>query len=69
MDANIYQLGYEDSDLTSFDSEDSSVNSHFKFHNKQTSFTGNKEFNTYREDYVKIPGVTTPTGVVLQQEF
>ena len=40
-----------------------------KFHNKPALFTGPKKFKIYREDYVKIPGVNTITGVVLQQEF
>ena len=34
MEANIDELGYEDSDLTSSESEDRSVNSHVQFHNK-----------------------------------
>ena len=69
LEANIDELGDEDSELTSSDSKDSSGNSHLKFHNKPTSFTGPKNFNTDPEDYVKIPGVTNPTCVVLQQEF
>ena len=31
------------------------------------SFTAPKKFETYSQDYVKIPGVTTPTGVVIKQ--
>ena len=69
LEANIDELGDEDSDLTSSDSEDSNGNSHFRFNNKPESFIGTKKFKTDPEDYVKIPGVTTPTGVVLQQEF
>ena len=69
MDANIYQLGYEDSDLTSFDSEDSSVNSHFKFHNKPKLFTGTKTFKIDRQYSVKFLGFPKTTFVVIQQEF
>ena len=69
METNIDELEYEDSNITSYNSEYISGNSHLKFHNKPTSFTGPKNFNTDPEDYVKIPGVTNPTCVVLQQEF
>ena len=65
--ANIYKLGYEYSNLTSSNSEYSSGNSNFQFHNKPTSFSGPKNVKTYRENSVKIPGVTIPTGVVLQK--
>ena len=50
-------------------SEDSSGNSHFKFHKKLTLFTEPKKFKIEPENSVKIPGLTTPTGVVLQQAF
>ena len=40
-----------------------------KFYNKLISFTGLTRFNPGPEDYVNIPGVTTPTGVVLQKAF
>ena len=66
---NIDNLGYEESSLTSSNSEDSSGNSHLQFHNKPTSFTVTKKFKTYPEYSVKIPGVTNPTGVVLQKAF
>ena len=69
LEAKIDDLGDEASDLTSSDSKDSSGNSHFQFHKKPTSFAGPKKFKTDPEDYVKIPGVTTPTGVVLHQAF
>ena len=68
-EANIDELGDEDSDIISFDSEDSSGNSHFQFHNNPTSFTEPKKFRKYRENYYMIPGVTNPTGVMLQQAF
>ena len=42
---------------------------HFQFHNKPTSFTGHKMFKKDPEEYVKIPGMTIPIGVVLQQAF
>ena len=69
MEAKIDCLGDEDSNLASYDSKDSSGNIRFWFHNKPALFTGHKNFKTYREDSVKIPGVTTPTGVVIQQAF
>ena len=69
MEANIEKLGYEESNLTSSYRKDSSGNSHLQFHNNTTSFTGPKNFNKCREDPVKIPGVTTPTGGVIQQAF
>ena len=50
LEANIDELGDEDSDLTSSDSEDRSGNSHFQLHNKSTSFTGTKKFKTDPED-------------------
>ena len=34
-----------------------------------TSFTGPKNFKTETEYYVKIPVVTTPTGVLIHQVF
>ena len=69
LEENIDELGDEDSNLISYDIEDNSENSHFQFHNKPTSFTGPNKFNTDPEYSVKIPGVTTPTVLVLQQEF
>ena len=66
---NIDNLVDDDSDLNSSDSDDSSGNSHFQFHNKPKSFAGPKKSNTYPEDYVNIPGVNTQTGVVLQQAY
>ena len=69
MEANIDKLGDEKSDLTNFNREDGSINIHFQFHNKPTSFTGTKKFKIDREDSVKIPGVNTPSGVVIQQGF
>ena len=66
METNIDELEYEDSNITSYNSEYISRNSHLKFHNKPTSFT---EFKTHPVDSVKITGVPTPTGVVLHQEF
>ena len=59
----IDKLGDEDSDLTSYNSEYISVNSHLQCHNNPLSFTGPKQFNPYPEYYVNIP------GVVLHQEF
>ena len=55
MEANIDKLEDEDQDLTISESKDSSGNSRFKFHINTTSFTGPKNFNTDREDYVNIP--------------
>ena len=69
MEAKIDKLGDEDSNLTSSYSEDIIINSHFQFHSKLTSFTGPKKFKTDPEDSVKIPGVTTPICVLLQQVF
>ena len=69
MEANIYESGDKESNQTNSNSKDSSGNSHFQFHKNPTYFTGTKKFKTYREDSVKIPGVTTPTGMVLQQAF
>ena len=69
MAARIDKLGDEESNLNSSDSKEIIVNSNFQFNNKPTSLTGHKKFNTNPEDYVNIPGVNTPTGVVLQQEF
>ena len=63
MKENIEELVGEKSDLTSSDSKSSSWNSHFQFHIKPTSF------DTDHEDYIKIPAVTTPIGMVLQQVF
>ena len=68
-EANIDKLGDEVSNLTSSDSRYRIVNINFQFHNKPTSFTGPKNSKTDCEDYGKIPGVTTQTGVVLQQSF
>ena len=59
MEANIYESGYEDSNLTSSDSKCSSGTSNFQYSNNPTSFTGPKKFKTDREYFVKIPGVTT----------
>ena len=69
MEANIDELGYEYSYLTSYNSKDSSGNSHLKFHNKPASLTGTKKFNPDPEYSVNIPGVNTETRVVLHQEF
>ena len=69
LEANIDKLGDEESNLPSSNSEDSSGNSHLQFHNKRKSFTGPKKFNIDPEDSVKIPGVTNPTCLVLQQAF
>ena len=69
MEVNIDELRDEDSNLTSFNSKDSSGNSHFQFHNKPTSFTGTNKFKPDPGYYVNIPGVIIPTGVVLNQEF
>ena len=69
LEANIDELGDEESELTSYDRGDSSGNSHFQFHNKPTSLTVTDKFKTYPKYYVNIPGVTTPTCVVLQQAF
>ena len=49
LQSNIDELGYEESEITSSNSKDSSGNSHFHFHNKKTSFTGPKQFNTELE--------------------
>ena len=68
-ESNIDELGDKDSNITSSDSEDISGNSHFQFYNNPASFTWPRKFKTDREDYINIPGVTTPTGVVLHQEF
>ena len=65
MEANIDKFRDKKYDITSSDSKGSSGNSKFQFHNKSTSFTGRNKFNPYTEDYVKFPGETTPTGVVL----
>ena len=65
MEATIYKLGDYDSNLTSYDSENSSGNSHLKLHNRPTSFTGPNKFKIDRGDPVKIPGVAKPKGVVL----
>ena len=67
MEAYIDKLGDEDSDLTISNRKYSSGNIHFQFHNNPESFTFPEKFKTDAEDSVKIPGVTTPTGVVLQQ--
>ena len=69
LEANIDKLGDEDSNLTSYEIEYSSGNSHLQFNNKPASFTGTNNFNTDPEDSIKIPGVTNPTGVVLQKVF
>ena len=69
METKIEKLGDEDSDLTSSDSKYRSGNNHFQFCNKRTSFTGNNKFKTDHEDYVNIPGVNNPKGVVIQQAF
>ena len=69
MESKIDELEYDYSDITSSDSEEISGNSHFQFYNKPESFTGPKKFKSDPEDSVKIPGVTTPTGVVLHQAF
>ena len=69
MEANIYKLGDEDSNITSYDRKYISENSHFQFHSNPTSFKGPNKFKTDFEDSVKIPVVTTPTGVVLHQVF
>ena len=63
------EFGDEESVLTSSNRKYNGRNSNFQFYNKPKSFTKPKKFNTYREYYVRIPGVTTPTGVVLHQEF
>ena len=68
-EANIDELVGEGSDITSSDSEDSSGNSHFQFHKNPTSFTDPNNFRKYCENYDMIPGVTNPTGVMLQQAF
>ena len=65
VESRISELGDQDYDLTSYDRKDSFGNSHFQYHNKPKSFTGNKKSTTYSEDYVKTPGLTNPTGVVL----
>ena len=44
MEAQIDELGDEDSDLTSSDSEDKSVNINLQFHNKPTWLNGHKKF-------------------------
>ena len=69
MDTKIDDLGYEDSDLTSSEREDRIRNNHLQFHDKLTSLTGPKNFNPDPEDYIKIPGVNTPTGLVLHKAF
>ena len=69
LEANIGELGYEDSKPTSFYNKNRSGKIHFQFHNKPTSFTGHKMFKKDPEEYVKIPGMTIPIGVVLQQAF
>ena len=69
MKASIEKLGDEDSYLTSYDKKYSSGNSHLKFHNNPESLTGPKKFKPDPEDYIKIPVVTTPADVVLQQAF
>ena len=69
MEENIDESGNGDSDITSYNSENISVNSHLQFHNKPASLTGTRKFKIDREDSVKIPRVTIPKGVVLQQEF
>ena len=65
MELNIGELGDEESNLISSDSEDRSVNSHLQLHNNPISFTGSKKFNKDHEDSVETPGVNTPTCVVL----
>ena len=58
------RVGYEDFDLTSYDREERSGNSHLQFRNKPTLFTGPKNFNTYgayydtRSDYPNMCGAT-----------
>ena len=69
LNANIDELGYDEYSLISYNSKDRSGNSHLQFHNKPKTFTEPKNFNTDPEDSVNKPGVTTPTGVVLQQAF
>ena len=55
LEANIDELGDENYNLTSSDSNESSGNSHLQFHNKPTSFTGPKKFKIDTGYYVKIP--------------
>ena len=69
MKENIVGLVDEDSNLTSSNSKYSIVNSCLQFYNKTISFTGTNQFKTDREDSVKVPGVTTPTAMVLQKTF
>ena len=65
LEAKIDKLGDDDSNLNSSNSEDSSGNSHLRFHKNPTSFTGTKKFKIDPEDSVQIPGVNTRTGGVL----
>ena len=69
LEANIDKLGVQYSDLTSYDREYISGNSHLQFHNKPKSFTGTKRFKPDPEYSVKIPGVTIPTCVMLHRHF
>ena len=69
LEANIDELGDDDSNPTSSDSEESSGNIHVQYHNKLTSLTRPDKFKIDPEDYIKTPGVTNPTGIVLHQAF
>ena len=69
LEANINELGGDDSNPTSSDSEESSGNIHVQYHNRLTSLTGRDKFKIDPEDYIKTPGVTNPTGIVLHQAF
>ena len=65
MEAKIDELVDEEFNLTSSDIKDSSGNSNFHFHNNPKSFTVPEKFNPDPGYSVKVPEVTTPTGVVL----
>ena len=69
MAENIDELIYEYIDLNSSDIEDSSGNSHFQFHNNPASFNRTKKLKKDPEYSVKTPGLTTPTGMMLQKAF
>ena len=69
LEAKIEELVDEESNRTSSDRKDISGNSHFHFHTKPASFTVPKKLKPDPEYSVKVPEVTTPTGVVLKKTF